>query len=205
MGVSQRVKTKYVFRLPIPFLKAKRMNVKGDRLDDDDTNDTNDNVYAVAGASVPHTVRVRYDSEPESESDVGSDEDVGVDGTTDIDPLDTSVSAAPRHRQIQRMRIVSWHGVQEQARSRWTMEQEAKLEHARTELARCQKAWSSEQEVWLQCVSVPCLSVLFSLSVKETGYAGLYSIEVRIALPPLEKPNLMARCGKRLRLTEADR
>ncbi|KAL6239957.1 hypothetical protein BDW75DRAFT_235791 [Aspergillus navahoensis] len=174
MGVNQRVKTKYVFRLPIPFLKTKRMNVKGDHVDDDDTIDTDNNVYAIAGANVLHTVRVRYDSEPESES---SDEDVGVDVNTDIDPLDTSASATPRHRQTQRTRIVSWDGVKEQARSRWTIEQEAKLEHARAELARCQKAWSSEQEVWLQCVSVLCLSALFSLLVKETGYAGLYYIE----------------------------
>ncbi|KAL5049222.1 hypothetical protein BDW71DRAFT_166498 [Aspergillus fruticulosus] len=152
MGASQRIKTKYVFRLPVPFLKTKRMNVKGDRVDDQDTDDTDDNVYAIAGANVPHTVRVRYDSEPESESDVGSDEDVGVDVDTDVDPLDTSVSAARRHRQTQRTRIVSWDGVKEQARSRWTGEQEAKLEHARAELARCQKAWSSEQEVWLQCI-----------------------------------------------------
>ncbi|KAL4737337.1 hypothetical protein BDV11DRAFT_206859 [Aspergillus similis] len=173
MGASQRVKSKYVFRLPIPFLKTKRMNMEGDRVNDhddtDDTDDTRDSVYAIPGTNIPHTVRVRYASEPDFESDVESDEDVGVDMNTDIDPLDTSVSATRSDRQIQRKRLVSWDGVKEQARSRWTTEQEEKLEHARAELARCQKAWSSEQEVWLKCI-----------------------------------PNLMARGGKGIRLTEAD-
>lgn len=154
MGVSQRVKSKYVFRLSIPFLKTKRMNMEGDRVDnnDDDTHDTDDNVYAFPGTNIPHTVHVRYASEPDFESDVGSDEDVGVDTDTGIDPLDTSATATPSDTQIQRKRIVSWDGIKEQARSRWTTEQERKLEHARAELARCQKAWSSEQEVWLKCI-----------------------------------------------------
>ncbi|KAL4817906.1 hypothetical protein BDW67DRAFT_183200 [Aspergillus spinulosporus] len=153
MGVSQRVKSKYVFRLPIPFLKTKRMNMEGNRVndDDDDTDDTDDNVYAISGTNIPHTVRVRYASERDFESDVGSNEDVGLDVNTDVDPLDTSASGAPSHRQEQRKRIVSWDGVKDQARNRWTTEQEEKLEHARAELARCQKAWSSEQEVWLKC------------------------------------------------------
>ncbi|KAL4980751.1 hypothetical protein BDW66DRAFT_147176 [Aspergillus desertorum] len=189
MGASQRVKTKYVFRLPISFLKTKRMNVKGDGIDDDDTKDTVDNVYAIAGANVPHTVRVPYDSEPQSESDGESNEGVGADVTTDIDPLDTSIPAAPRHRQTQRTRIVSWDGVKEQAQSRWTMEQEAKLEHARMELARCQKAWSSEQEVWLQCVSAPTC---------------FYYVELGISTTSTRDAEPMAQRGKRLRLTEAD-
>ncbi|KAL4921954.1 hypothetical protein BDW62DRAFT_99268 [Aspergillus aurantiobrunneus] len=138
MGVSQDVKTKYVFRLPIPFLKTKRMNMKGNHVDDTDE-DSEDGTYT----NVPPTVRVRYESEVESEAE--SDEDVDED----VDPLDISVCAAPR----QRKRLVSWDGVKDQARSRWTMEQEKKLLHAQEELARCQKAWSSEQDVWLKCVS----------------------------------------------------
>ncbi|KAL4748154.1 hypothetical protein BDW72DRAFT_205871 [Aspergillus terricola var. indicus] len=191
MGASQRVKSKYVFRLPIPFLKTKRMNMEGDRVNDDDTDDTDDtgdNVYAISGTNIPHTVRVRYTSEPDFGSDVGSDEDVGVDMNTDIDPLDTSAFATPSHRQIQRERIVSWDGVKEQARSRWTTEQEEKLEHARAELARCQKAWSSEQEVWLKCPDARASTIS----------------DWELALPPLEIPNSMERGGKGLRLTEAD-
>ncbi|PWY80364.1 hypothetical protein BO94DRAFT_587817 [Aspergillus sclerotioniger CBS 115572] len=46
------------------------------------------------------------------------------------------------------VRIVSWASLVGD-RCRWTMEQERKLAIARSELARCQKAWSSEQELWL--------------------------------------------------------
>ncbi|KAL4931140.1 uncharacterized protein BDV17DRAFT_21285 [Aspergillus undulatus] len=143
MGVNQRVKTKYVFRLPIPFLKAKRMNVKGDGVDNTPSDeDLEDATYTNA----PHTTRVQYESNSEVESESEPDDSDDV-----VDPLDISALSAPVHRQ--RERLVSWGSVEEQARSRWTTEQEEKLVHARAELARCQRAWSSEQDVWLKCVS----------------------------------------------------
>ncbi|RDW86874.1 uncharacterized protein DSM5745_03516 [Aspergillus mulundensis] len=172
MGANQRVKTKYVFRLPIPFLKTKRINVKGDRVEDE-ADDTDEGVYANAGANVPHTVRVRYnsgsgsESDSEMESEVGSVEYAGVDMDTNIDPLDTSVPTPSRHRHTQRKRLISWDGVREQGRSRWTIEQEEKLAHARVELARCQKAWSSEQEIWLQCID--------NLVEEKTAHEGFLS------------------------------
>lgn len=46
------------------------------------------------------------------------------------------------------VRIASWASLAGD-RCRWTMEQERKLAIARSELARCQKAWSSEQELWI--------------------------------------------------------
>ncbi|GLA11262.1 hypothetical protein AnigIFM62618_003556 [Aspergillus niger] len=46
------------------------------------------------------------------------------------------------------VRVVSWASLAGD-RCRWTMEQERRLAIARSELARCQKAWSSEQELWL--------------------------------------------------------
>ncbi|KAL2783748.1 hypothetical protein BJX66DRAFT_344669 [Aspergillus keveii] len=133
MGVNHRVKTKYVFRLPLPlpFLKTKRMGGKGRPVDDEV--DTEDEVYTTVGP----TVHVRYESD--AESDIESD--------ADIDPLDIS-RPAPGHR-----RLVSWDGVKDRVRTpRWTAEQERKLVNARAELARCQKAWSSEQELWLKCI-----------------------------------------------------
>jgi len=135
MGVSQRVKSKYVFRLPISFLKAKRMNVKGKDIDAGD--DLDQGLYA----SVPHTVRVQY--EPDVESEIESDEDVDLVG------IGASGSAATRKRKG----LVSWDGVKNLASNRWTIEQEKQLVHARAELARCQKAWSSEQDIWLKYVS----------------------------------------------------
>lgn len=46
------------------------------------------------------------------------------------------------------VRVVSWASIVGD-RPRWTEEQERELEFAEVELRRCQKAWSSEQEVWL--------------------------------------------------------
>ncbi|OJJ75913.1 hypothetical protein ASPBRDRAFT_38247 [Aspergillus brasiliensis CBS 101740] len=46
------------------------------------------------------------------------------------------------------VRVVSWASLAGD-RCRWTMEQERRLAIARSELARCQKAWSSEQELWI--------------------------------------------------------
>ncbi|KAL2818947.1 hypothetical protein BJX63DRAFT_48525 [Aspergillus granulosus] len=132
MGVNHHVKSKYTFRLPLPlpFLKSKRMG--GQERPIDDEVDTEDEVYTGVGP----TVHVRY--EPDAESESESD--------ADIDPLDIS-RPAPEHR-----RLISWDGVKDRVRTRWTAEQERKLVSARAELARCQKAWSSEQEIWLKCI-----------------------------------------------------
>lgn len=48
-------------------------------------------------------------------------------------------------------RVVSWASIV-RSQCRWTSGQEKKLEDARRQLARCQKAWSSEQELWLAYV-----------------------------------------------------
>lgn len=156
MGASQRIKTKYVFRLPIPFLKTKRMNTKEKHVDETGEGSEN-SAYANTNIRGPRPVRVTYESESEDESEIECDED------GDIDPLETNIPVAPSRPKVpgQRKRLVSWDGVKEQARSRWTVEQEERLEHARAELARCQKAWSSEQEVWIKCVSIrQCCSLV---------------------------------------------
>ncbi|KAJ5266919.1 hypothetical protein N7478_009727 [Penicillium angulare] len=48
-------------------------------------------------------------------------------------------------------REVSWASIVS-SRCRWTNEQEKELVMARKQLARCQKAWSSEQELWLSYI-----------------------------------------------------
>ncbi|KAL3482298.1 hypothetical protein BJX99DRAFT_252557 [Aspergillus californicus] len=136
MGVNHRAKTKYVFRLPLPlpFLRSKQTDLKRSRTEDDDTEHEEES-YAV-----PPTVHVRYNTKSESESEIESDDD--------IDPLDIStVSTSAR-----RANLVSWDGVKDRVRCRWTEEQERKLVYAHAELKRCQKAWSSEQDVWLKCI-----------------------------------------------------
>ncbi|KAL4794637.1 hypothetical protein BDV19DRAFT_187686 [Aspergillus venezuelensis] len=181
MGVNQRVKTKYVFRLPISFFKTKRMNVKGDGVD---TTTSDEDVEGSTYASVPHTTRVRYDSNSEVESETDPDDD--------IDPLDISVPAVPAPRQ--RKRLVSWDGVDEQARNRWTAEQEERLVHARAELARCQRAWSSEQDVWLKCVD--------ELSEEKAAHQGF--INNRAKHIGDEQNNFRKVCSRNRRRSEQD-
>ncbi|KAL4809993.1 hypothetical protein BDV18DRAFT_130081 [Aspergillus unguis] len=131
------------------------MNVKGDHANDA-AEDSDDSTYSNTIANRPQRVRVEY--KPELESDPTSDSEIESDNQVDfdinIDPLDTRVptSVSRPRAPRQRKRLVSWDGVKEEARPRWTMEQEKKLVHARAELARCQKAWSSEQEVWIERV-----------------------------------------------------
>ena len=48
-------------------------------------------------------------------------------------------------------RAVSWASIVRN-RDRWTVEQEKELVHAQRQLEKSQKAWSSEQEVWLAYV-----------------------------------------------------
>ncbi|KAJ5888582.1 hypothetical protein N7495_008623 [Penicillium taxi] len=50
-------------------------------------------------------------------------------------------------------RVISWANVVTE-RSHWTNEQEEELVSARKQLARCQKAWSSEQELWLDHIQI---------------------------------------------------
>jgi hypothetical protein len=58
-------------------------------------------------------------------------------------------------------RVVSWSSIV-RSRCRWTNEQEKQLLMAEKQLARCQKAWSSEQELWLAYVRLSFLVVLIS-------------------------------------------
>lgn len=67
-------------------------------------------------------------------------------------------SSQTRPTQAQLARAVSWASII-RSRDRWTVEQERELVHAQRQLGRCQKAWSSEQEVWLSYV---CGNYLFA-------------------------------------------
>ncbi|KAE8138458.1 hypothetical protein BDV38DRAFT_244701 [Aspergillus pseudotamarii] len=60
----------------------------------------------------------------------------------------SSNSSGSRSRLV---RVVSWASIVCD-KCRWTAEQERELAVARSELGRCQKAWSSEQELWLSYV-----------------------------------------------------
>ncbi|KAF7719773.1 Uncharacterized protein PECH_006874 [Penicillium ucsense] len=58
-------------------------------------------------------------------------------------------------------RVVHWASIV-QSQSRWTHEQEKRLRLAQKQLAICQKAWSSEQELWLDHVRLYGAPLLLS-------------------------------------------
>lgn len=86
--------------------------------------------------STSETPETASDSGPEYQIDQISDND-------DYMPTCTRVS-----------RLVRWASIVRN-RDRWTKEQENQLLNARAQLTRCQKAWSSEQELWLDYVRSP--------------------------------------------------
>lgn len=70
-------------------------------------------------------------------------------------------SASSSKREARLARVVRWASIV-RSRCRWTNEQEKQLLMAEKQLARCQKAWSSEQELWLTYVRVlvPLISLM---------------------------------------------
>ncbi|KAJ5687161.1 hypothetical protein N7536_009780 [Penicillium majusculum] len=79
-------------------------------------------------------------------------------------------SSQTRPTRPQLARAVSWASII-RSRDRWTVEQERELVHAQRQLERCQKAWSSEQEVWLSYVQ--------ALSEEKEAHAGFLSMRHR--------------------------
>lgn len=74
--------------------------------------------------------------------------------------IDEPESSSSPHARVGR--VVNWASIV-RSRCRWTHAQEKELLGAEKQLARCQKAWSSEQELWLSYVclsSVSCVEVL---------------------------------------------
>lgn len=82
-------------------------------------------------------------------------EDEGPNSSQSDDDNDDDEYGATSSSRYKRVRIISWrldNHKMRPGRCRWTLEQERRLQVAQQELARCQKAWSSEQEVWLKHV-----------------------------------------------------
>lgn len=72
----------------------------------------------------------------------------------------SSSETLPTRAQL--ARAVSWASIV-RSQDRWTAEQEKELVHAQRQLEKCQKAWSSEQEVWLVYV---CFVLFIFLSLR---------------------------------------
>ena len=109
------------------------------------------------------TITDEYDNGAHISEDENASDD--ADSLYDDDYDDSNSSSKPRT-----VRIISWQlgdltQTQTPGRCRWTLEQERELQLAQQELARCQKAWSSEQEVWLKQVFIPLRPTSISLSI----------------------------------------
>lgn len=92
-----------------------------------------------------------YSNDSDSDDAIHISEDEGSDPSdVDVDDDDDEYASPSK-----RVRIISWrldNNKMVPGRCRWTLEQEKRLKVAQQQLARCQKAWSSEQEVWLKHV-----------------------------------------------------
>ncbi|BAE60926.1 unnamed protein product [Aspergillus oryzae RIB40] len=116
----------YIFHLPYLTKRTERSIWKGKGIDD--------------SPSIEVTVHCHDD---DSQS-TGSEMAVNA-SELDLHHGGSSNSSGSRSRLV---RVVSWASIVCD-KCRWTPEQERELAIAQSELGRCQKAWSSEQELWL--------------------------------------------------------
>jgi hypothetical protein len=77
----------------------------------------------------------------------------------------SSSETLPTRAQL--ARAVSWASIV-RSQDRWTAEQEKELVHAQRQLEKCQKAWSSEQEVWLVYVCFLFFSLFYLLASSDS-------------------------------------
>ncbi|KAE8380995.1 hypothetical protein BDV26DRAFT_256282 [Aspergillus bertholletiae] len=130
MRVASTVR--YIFHLPYLTKRPERSVWKGKRIDD----------------SPSIEVRVHcHDGDSQS-----TDSEMAVNARElDLHPSGSSNSSNSSGSRSRLVRVVSWASIVCD-RCRWTAEQERELAVAQSELGRCQKAWSSEQELWLSYI-----------------------------------------------------
>ncbi|KAJ5155904.1 hypothetical protein N7492_008707 [Penicillium capsulatum] len=173
--------------LPISFWKRKTSSTKGKERDADrddlaHPSDQDSNPAFGSNAEAPSTtlhcdvsdaVHVAVNPSPEktngprqghvdtdSESDSDSISEAQIRQTTD--PVNSSAPAL--------FRGVSWASIV-RTETRWSNQQEKQLLMAEKQLARCQKAWSSEQELWL--------SYIDTLSEEKKAHDGFMLMRTR--------------------------
>ncbi|CAG7917768.1 unnamed protein product [Penicillium olsonii] len=96
----------------------------------------------------------------------------------------SSSETLPTRAQL--ARAVSWASIV-RSQDRWTAEQEKELVHAQRQLEKCQKAWSSEQEVWLVYVCMRSFYLIYNahrlqvqaLSEEKEAHTGFISARHR--------------------------
>jgi hypothetical protein len=117
---------------------------------------------------VSHTLHIAVKPSPDHttspEDSLSESSETNSDSESQFDNdirrrLSHGSSASSSTRGARLARVVSWASIV-RSRCRWTNEQEKQLLMAEKQLARCQKAWSSEQELWLTYVRV-LISLVF--------------------------------------------
>lgn len=153
--------------LPIAFSWKRRSTRKGKakvvKVSDHDSNEGNLQSRNTDGrhpstalpSDVPDTlhIAVKPDSYQDKIPDNKSSEDFETDEGSDSQSEDLihRLSSNDEPARPQQFRTVSWANIAHHEH-RWASRQEEELSHARKQLTRCQKAWSSEQELWLDYV-----------------------------------------------------
>lgn len=112
--------------------------------------DVSNDVHIAVYQSAEHATNYSAKHEA-SETDSHAD---SIFEDTAHQPTDTSQSSA----QSLCPRVVTWASIV-RSECRWTSKHEKELVMAEKQLARCQKAWSSEQELWLAYVCVSMIVV----------------------------------------------
>jgi hypothetical protein len=126
---------------------------------------------------VSHTLHIAV--KPSPDHTTSPEDSLSESSETDSDSesqFDDDIRRQPSHgssassstRGGRLARVVSWASIV-RSRCRWTNEQEKQLLMAEKQLARCQKAWSSEQELWLTYVRV-LISLVFLCVEVDNGF-----------------------------------
>lgn len=158
---------------PFSFWKRRNSSTKGSERDsdrDDLVNRDHQDSNPVFGCSaeppspelhcdVPNAVHVAVNQIPEPEQvDDSAQTEVDTDSDSDsISEHQIQECTEPGNSSAPSLfRGVSWASIV-RTECRWSNQQEKQLYMAEKQLARCQKAWSSEQELWLGYVRFPHL------------------------------------------------
>ncbi|KAJ5174599.1 uncharacterized protein N7482_000476 [Penicillium canariense] len=131
-------------------------------------------LHIAVSPSRDQTTRSESSSNEPSETDSVAESEYGTHS-----PSHHSASSA----RAQLDRVVSWASIV-RSRCRWTSDQEKELLMAEKQLARCQKAWSSEQELWLAYNNVTYSNALFhpkieALSEEKAAHEGFMLMRTR--------------------------
>ncbi|KAF3387015.1 hypothetical protein F1880_000261 [Penicillium rolfsii] len=148
--------------------------------------DVSHTLHIAVKPSPDHTTRpedsLSESSETDSDSESQFDDDIRR-------PSQSGASSSSREARL--ARVVSWASIV-RSRRRWTNEQEKQLLMAEKQLARCQKAWSSEQELWLAYIQ--------TLSEEKAAHEGFMLMRTR---QQEEERNQFRKAWKRRRSLES--